>query len=67
VVETLAESLPKIRAQNLSVLLVEQDVATAFEISDFGYVMESGRVALHGRSADLLARADVRDVYLGIA
>jgi branched-chain amino acid transport system ATP-binding protein len=67
VVETLAESLPKIRAQNLSVLLVEQDVATAFEISDYGYVMESGRVALHGRSADLLARPDVRDVYLGIA
>ena len=51
VVETLAESLPKIRAQNLSVLLVEQDVATAFEISDYGYVMESGRVALHGRSS----------------
>jgi branched-chain amino acid transport system ATP-binding protein len=67
VVETLAESLPKIRAQNLSVLLVEQDVATAFEISDYGYVMESGRVALHGRSSDLLARPDVRDVYLGIA
>src|SRR6476660_7534199 len=61
VVETLAESLPKIRAQNVSVLLVEQDVATAFEISDYGYVMESGRVALHGRSSDLLARPDVRD------
>jgi len=30
-------------------------------------VMESGRVALHGRSAELLARPDVRDVYLGIA
>jgi branched-chain amino acid transport system ATP-binding protein len=67
VVETLAESLPKIRAQNISVLLVEQDVATAFEISDYGYVLESGRVKLHGRSSDLLARADVREVYLGIA
>jgi branched-chain amino acid transport system ATP-binding protein len=67
VVEMLAESLTRIRAQNVSILLVEQDVATAFEISDYGYVLESGRVKLHGRSSDLLARADVRDVYLGIA
>src|SRR3954469_1747226 len=67
VVETLAESLLKIRAENMSILLVEQDVATAFEISDYGYVLDSGRVALHGRSSDLLARPDVRDVYLGIA
>jgi branched-chain amino acid transport system ATP-binding protein len=66
VVEMLAEGLPKIREQNVSILLVEQDVATAFEISDYGYVLESGRIKLHGRSSELLARADVRDVYLGI-
>jgi len=66
VVEILAESLPKIRDQNMSILLVEQDVATAFEISDYGYVLESGRVMLSGRSSALLERPDVRDVYLGI-
>ena len=59
-----AEGLPKIREQNVSILLVEQDVATAFEISDYGYVLESGRIKLHGRSSELLARSDVRDVYL---
>jgi hypothetical protein len=31
-----------------------------------GVVLESGRVMLHGRSSELLLRADVRDVYLGI-
>jgi branched-chain amino acid transport system ATP-binding protein len=66
IIEILADSLPKIRAQDVSILLVEQDVATAFEISDYGYVLESGRVALHGRSGDLLARQDVRNAYLGI-
>ena len=40
-VEALAESLLKIREQDVSVLLVEQDVATAFEISDYGYVLNS--------------------------
>ena len=50
----------------MSILLVEQDVATAFEISDYGYVLELGRVMLSGRSSALLERPDVRDVYLGI-
>jgi branched-chain amino acid transport system ATP-binding protein len=67
VVEMLAESLPKVRDQNIAILLVEQDVATAFEISDYGYVLESGKVKMSGRSSELLARPDVRDVYLGMA
>jgi branched-chain amino acid transport system ATP-binding protein len=66
VVESLAESLLKIRAQNISILLVEQDVATAFEISDYGYVLDSGRIALHGPSRELLENASVRDAYLGM-
>ena len=66
VVEALAESLLKIRAQNISILLVEQDVATAFEISDYGYVLDSGRIALHGPSRELLENASVRDAYLGM-
>jgi branched-chain amino acid transport system ATP-binding protein len=66
VVEVLAESLLKIRAQDMSVLLVEQDVATAFEISDYGYVLDSGRVGMHGPSRELLENAAVRDAYLGM-
>ncbi|MCC6777695.1 MAG: ABC transporter ATP-binding protein [Hyphomicrobiales bacterium] len=66
VVEVLAESLLKIRAQDMSVLLVEQDVATAFEISDYGYVLDSGRVSMHGPSRELLENAAVRDAYLGM-
>jgi branched-chain amino acid transport system ATP-binding protein len=66
VVETLAESLLKIRAQNMSILLVEQDVATAFEISDYGYVLDFGPVGLHGRSRELLEKSSVRDAYLGM-
>jgi branched-chain amino acid transport system ATP-binding protein len=66
VIEALAESLPKIRAQNMSILLVEQDVATAFEISDYGYVLDSGRVGLHGPSRELLQKAAVREAYMGM-
>ena len=66
VVETLAESLIKIRAENMSILLVEQDVATAFEIADYGYVLDSGRVGLHGPSRELLEKTAVRDAYMGM-
>lgn len=66
VVESLAESLVKIRSQNVAILLVEQDVAIAFEISDYGYVLDSGRVGLHGPSKDLLENPKVRDAYLGM-
>ena len=66
VVEALAESLSKIRQQDMSVLLVEQDVATAFEISDYGYVLDSGRISLHGPSRELLEKTSVRDAYLGM-
>jgi len=65
-VETLAESLSAVRKQNMSILLVEQDVATAFEIADYGYVMETGRVVMHGCSSALLARPEVRNAYLGL-
>jgi branched-chain amino acid transport system ATP-binding protein len=65
-VETLAESLLKIRGQDVSVLLVEQDVATAFEISDYGYVLDSGRISLHGPSRQLMDMPAVRDAYMGM-
>jgi branched-chain amino acid transport system ATP-binding protein len=65
-VELLAESLGKFRSEGISILLVEQDVITAFEISDYGYVLESGRVAAHGRPADLLQMSKIRDSYLGM-
>ena len=66
-VEALAESLLKIREQDVSVLLVEQDVATAFEISDYGYVLNSGRVSLHGPSRKLMEMPAVRDAYMGMS
>jgi branched-chain amino acid transport system ATP-binding protein len=65
-VELLAESLAKFKAEGISILLVEQDVMIAFEISDYGYVLESGRIAAHGRPAELLQMGKIRDSYLGL-
>ena len=48
-----------------SILLVEQKALSALKISHWGYVLALGRVALSSSAADLLARSDLGDVFLG--
>lgn len=51
---------------DLSVLLVEQDLTKALEAADRGYVVENGRIVLEGTSAELQANEHVKKAYLGI-
>jgi len=63
--EFIFEKLGEIRkAENLGILLVEQDAALALQVADRGYVMETGRIVLQG-SCDELIRSDlVQQAYL---
>lgn len=65
IVEGVFDLIPKIREQGISLLVVEQNARRALEISDRGYVMSRGTVALSGPSADLLTDQTVRSIYLG--
>lgn len=56
-----------IRKRGITVLLVEQNVFEALEVSDRAYVLQSGRVVLEGRGEDLLHSDLVRTAYLGSA
>ena len=55
-----------LRAADTALLLVEQNAAAALAIADRGYVLETGRIALSGSGAALLADAGVREAYLGL-
>jgi len=55
------------RDQKTTIILVEQNANLALEISDFGYVLETGRVILAGRSTDLRRNPQVRQAYLGVS
>ena len=57
--------LGELRAQGVTILLVEQDARLALKHADRGYVMRTGRVELEGSAADLLADESVRTIYLG--
>lgn len=53
-------------AEKMAFLLAEQNAAAALAVADFAYVLEGGRVVAQGAAADVRARDDVRNSYLGI-
>ena len=53
------------REQGLTILLVEQNANLALEVSDYGYVLETGSILLEGPSAELKANPRVQEAYLG--
>ena len=66
-VEELSAALVKINETGLSILLVEQDVLTALDLSHRAFVMVSGRVTLSGPSRSLADNPFIKEAYLGIA
>ena len=66
-VERLGEALLDIHRTGIAILLVEQDVALAFELGSRGFVLDSGRVVLSGSTAELAGNPTVRAAYMGLA
>ena len=66
IVDQLLDILTEIRKQDIPILLVEQDVFSAFSIADRGYVMETGRIVTQGTVAELQRNPDVQNAYLGV-
>jgi branched-chain amino acid transport system ATP-binding protein len=55
-----------LRELGVAVLLVEQNARAALQVSDYGYVLESGEVALAGPSRQLADDRRVIESYLGL-
>ena len=64
-VEEVFRVIQEIHAEGVTVLLIEQNAQAALAIADYGYVMESGRIALQGKGQDLLHDEAVQRAYLG--
>lgn len=65
VVDTIFETLSRINAEGVSILLVEQNAARALHIAHRGYVLESGSLVASGTGAELLHSPEIRKAYLG--
>jgi branched-chain amino acid transport system ATP-binding protein len=64
-VQRIFDTIRKVAAEGVTVLLVEQNAKLALELSNRGYVMESGQISLTDSCAELLRNPQVRQAYLG--
>ncbi|HEX4524402.1 MAG TPA: ABC transporter ATP-binding protein [Casimicrobiaceae bacterium] len=64
-VQKVFETVLAISAEGVTILLIEQNAKLALEVSNRGYVMESGAITLSGDARQLLSNPKVREAYLG--
>jgi len=65
-IRNIFDTVRKIADQGTTVLLVEQDVKNSLGLSDRGYVLEHGRIAMEGTAKELLQDPHIKTAYLGI-
>jgi branched-chain amino acid transport system ATP-binding protein len=64
-VDELVAALKTVNAQGISILLIEQDVMTALDVAQQGFVLDQGRITKSGSAADLAADSSIQAAYLG--
>jgi branched-chain amino acid transport system ATP-binding protein len=67
IVESLYDTLERLHADGLTLLLAEQSVQLALDVADYAYVLQTGRTVLEGPAAELEHDPQVQAIYLGIA
>jgi branched-chain amino acid transport system ATP-binding protein len=64
-VDEVFRIIQRLKEQGVTMLLVEQFAAAALKVADYGYVLENGRIAVHGPAAQLRDDPAVKAAYLG--
>ena len=66
-VKEIFENIQRINQEmDTTILLVEQNARMALEISNYAYIMESGKIVLEGPSVELKNNPDVKEFYMGV-
>ena len=65
VVEEIFRIIQKINKQGTTILLIEQNAYMALGIANRGYVLETGKIILHGKALDLANNDEIKKAYLG--
>ena len=64
-VEEVFAAIAALRAEGVTILLVEQNASAALDVADYAYVLETGRITLQGPAAEIAANPAVIAAYLG--
>jgi branched-chain amino acid transport system ATP-binding protein len=67
IVKEIFHVVSALRQTGVAILLIEQNARAALQISDYGYVLETGEVVLEGAAAELAANPQIIETYLGLA
>ena len=67
IVKEIFHIISALRQTGVATLLIEQNARAALQISDYGYVLETGEVALEGKAEELQHNPQVIETYLGLA
>ena len=65
VVADIFKVIQEISQAGTTILLVEQNVRQALKIADYAYVMETGKIVLHGEASEIINDPRVKEAYLG--
>ncbi len=65
-VDEVLDTVRKLKEQGLTILLVEQNVREALEISDRAYIIQTGRITRQGPASELLRSDEIRKAFLGM-
>ena len=65
IVQQVFEVIKELNKEGLSIMLIEQNAQKALSISDHAYIMQTGRVVMHGTGKELLANENMVSAYLG--
>ena len=65
-VDEVLDTVKRLKGEKMTILLVEQNVRETLEISDVGYVIQTGRVVTKGKAHDLLESPEVQKAFLGM-
>ncbi len=66
IVREIFKVIRGLKSRGYTILLIEQNARMALKISDYAYVMESGKIVLKGKASDLLEDESVKKAYLGV-
>ena len=66
IVREIFHIIARLRQTGVAILLVEQNARAALQVADYGYVLETGEIALHGPAHDLADNPRVIESYLGL-
>jgi branched-chain amino acid transport system ATP-binding protein len=66
IADRILDVVARLRAEGVTILLVEQNATAALAIADRAYVLETGRIVLEGTGAELLHDPRIREAYLGL-